>query len=200
MTENKSRIGILGGSFDPPHLGHVISARIVAERLNLNRIILVPTFQQPFKVNSAQSRTELRWEMVEAICAGDQLFEPSRIELDRQEVSYTCRTLELFKKEFRPAAELFWIMGTDNARNFQHWRHPDQITKLAKLVIMVRAGVSTEDKDLSHPLLSGCEIVKTPQLEISSTEIRDRIQQNLPIKFWVGERVAEIISRYGLYR
>ena len=193
------RIGVFGGSFDPPHLGHFICAQVVGEKLGLEKILVIPTAIQPHKPAGSVAKAEERWAMVKAITTHDEMFTPSRIEIDRSGISYSVDTLETLVEEYPLANwEIFLIVGSDAYSDISSWRNPDRIFELANLAVMCRAGhslpvipYSWRDKTIE---------VETPFVDFSSTWIKKRIRLNLPIRWLVGEAVDEIIQQQSLYR
>lgn len=197
--KNIKRIGILGGCFDPPHIGHIICSLVVGEEINLDQIILMPVAIQPQRSGGAIADAELRYRMVRAISELDPIFIPSRLEIDRAGISFTIRTLEQLIKNYpSPDHQLYWIIGMDSAIHFDTWREPEKIVELAKLVVMRRPGFSRAD--IPTKLRDKMNIIQTPHIDISSTMIRHRITNDLPIRPWVGEIVKKIIISERLYK
>ena len=191
------KIGIFGGSFDPPHIGHLICARAAAECLNLDKVLVIPSAVQPHKMDQKVTPGELRWEMVCAAVADDDILEPSRIELDRGGVSYSVDTVsELAERYPRPDNEIYFLIGSDSLMNIDRWREPERLFRLANVVAFTRRGTT----ELSSPFAMQAQIIQTPIIDISSTEIRRRIADRLPIKWLVPAGVEEIIKKNGLYR
>ncbi|MDP8228008.1 MAG: nicotinate-nucleotide adenylyltransferase [Candidatus Electryoneaceae bacterium] len=191
------RIGIFGGSFDPPHIGHFICARAAAELLNLDKVLVIPTAVQPHKKDRKITPSELRWEMVCASVTDDPIFEPSRIELDRGGLSYTVDTARELSEQYpSPDNELFLLIGSDSLANIDHWKQPDRLFSMVEVVAIARRGMF----ELSSPLALQTQIIETPIIEICSTEIRKRIADRLPIKWLVPAGVEEIIQENDLYR
>mgnify|MGYP002725555643 CR=1 FL=1 len=192
------RIGVLGGSFDPPHLGHIICSLVVAEHLDLKKIILMPVAKQPQRLGGTYAGAEERYRMVEAISEIDPIFSPSRLELDRSGISYTVDTIEQLS-EIYPSEEhqLYWIIGMDAAILFDSWREPAKIVDSAKFAVMHRPGFTSDNIPVKWR--DDMIIIPTPQIDISSTIVRQRISKELPIRPWVGENVEKIIRDECLY-
>jgi nicotinate-nucleotide adenylyltransferase len=191
-----ARIGVFGGTFDPPHVGHLIVAQDVVEKLAFDRLLLVPAAQPPHKPELATAPAELRARMVEAAMGGHPKLELSRIEIQRGGPSYTADTLEALRARL-PADELFLLIGADQLRAFASWRSPLRVASLARLVVMSRegsdAGVAPDGLAVSF------ESVAVPRVDISSTEIRRRVGEGRSIRYWVPDGVLEIIRDEKLY-
>lgn len=188
------RIGVFGGTFDPPHLGHLIVAADVYEALELDRLLLVPSAMHPFKGSAVHASAEQRAELLRAAILGDERFEVDEIELRRSGPSYTVDTLRVLR-EREPDAELFFVMGADNVRDLPKWREPEEIVRLARLAIVARAGERVAP-ELPFPSLT----VPVTRVDISSTEIRRRAAAGRSIRYLVPEAVREVILREALYR
>ncbi len=193
------KIGIFGGSFDPPHNGHLITARAAAEQLNLKKVLLIPTANQPHKPNGANASAELRWKMVTAAAVGSDLFEPCRIELDRKGISYTVDTVRSLLKDYpSPDYEMFCLIGLDSLYEIETWREPEELFGLTNVIALARKGDNRMDE--RSELYKKAKILQTPRIDISSTEIRRRIRSGLPISWMVPEAVETVIRNSGLYR
>lgn len=179
------RLGIFGGSFDPPHVGHYLAAVDAAERLALERVIWVPAAVQPLKTGAphAASAGE-RYAMVLAATSADPRFAVSRIEIDRPGLSYTVDTVEAFAREY-PDAERFLLVGEDAHSRFDEWREPDRIRTFVQIEVLARR----DDSDHAGRVV-----------EVSSTEIRARVRAGKSVRGFVQDAVAEIIESEGLYQ
>lgn len=186
-------IGILGGTFDPPHLGHLVAAQEAFVTLSLDRLLFVPAAEPPHKLDARISSARIRLEMLRAAVAGNARFEVSTIELDRSGPSYTVDTLRQLRTEF-PSAALFLLIGIDQVREFSSWREPDEVLRLAEVVMLSRAG---EDAGSQAGFVR--QTVAVTRLDISSTLIRARIAHGQPIRYLVPDAVEEIIRREGIY-
>lgn len=189
------RIGLLGGSFDPPHIGHLLAASDAFEALTLDRLFFVPASVQPLKAGRACATPAQRLQMARLLVGDDPRFGVDSIEIDRGGLSYTVDTLTNLAARW-PSAELFWLVGADVPRSFAHWRSPERIVELATVVVLQRAG---ETPDLAsmpgHP-----RCLTTRRIEISSTEIRDRVRQGQSIRGFVPDAVAAYVQAERLYR
>jgi len=198
MAENVKRIGVFGGSFDPPHIGHFHSVRIAAEHLKLQKVLIIPAAIQPHKPSGTTASADLRCRMIEALIDGDSLFELSRLELERGGISYTVDTLKtLIDKYPSHHHQLYLLIGSDALDEINSWREPELIFQLAKVVVMSRPG---NDSAFSGSRWAEKAMrVDIPRLEISSTYIRERIGEGLPVEMIVGKAVNRIITECGLY-
>jgi nicotinate-nucleotide adenylyltransferase len=185
------RLGIFGGTFDPPHLGHLIVAQDVVEILRLDRFLFVPAGEPPHKTDRRVSPAPLRLEMVRALVAGNGAFEVSELEVARNGPSFTVDTLAHYR-EVHPDAEIFFILGADQAASFDTWHRPEEIPSLATLAVMDRGG-SEVSGDRFMP-------VSVTRVDISATEIRERVRTGRSIRYLVPKNVTEIIERNRLYR
>jgi nicotinate-nucleotide adenylyltransferase len=190
------RIGLFGGTFNPPHLGHLIVAASVSETLALDRVMFVPSFISPHKQGGEEGVAVHRVRMVQRAIEGDARFECSDIEISRQGTSYTIDTL-IALRALHPADELFLLIGADNFPEFQHWKSPERILELATLVVMHRPGsVSLGNATILPP---NAMYIDVPGIEISSSEIRERVRSGMSIKYLVPESVENYIRICGLY-
>jgi len=188
-------VGILGGTFDPIHLGHLITAQAVKEIRNLDKIIFIPAYISPHKTDKFSAKGIHRLKMLELAIEGFPCFEFSDIELKAKSISYTVKTLEEFKKSFE---NLEFIIGYDNIINFNTWKNPDKVIELAKLIVLRRR---TDDiKTERDKYYRAAHFVKTPVIEISSSDIRKRIKEGKPIDFLVPQKVKEYINTFNLYK
>ncbi|HEU4994682.1 MAG TPA: nicotinate-nucleotide adenylyltransferase [Gemmatimonadaceae bacterium] len=192
------RLAIFGGSFDPPHVGHLLAAQDAFEQLSLDRLVFVPAATQPLKVGRTVASASQRLAMVRLLVDGDPRFEVSPVEVERSGLSFTVDTLEHFTAA-HPGAELFLLVGADVLDTFSQWREPEQIAKLAHLVVLERVG----DRPASLPAgLEGRRVERLPtrRMDVSSTEIRERVRAGKSIRGFVMDSVAAFIARDGLYR
>jgi len=187
------RIGVFGGTFDPPHHGHLIVAADAHEALALDRLLFVPAGRPPHKPGSATTTERERLRMVEAAIAGDPRFEVDDRELRRAGPSFTVDTLRELASE-ASGAELIFLLGTDQYRALGEWREPEEIVRLARLGVFARGG---DTPDLSGPYPA--RAVPVRRVDVSSTEIRARLAAGRPIRYLVPEAVEAIIRGEGLY-
>ena len=205
------RLGIFGGTFDPPHVGHLLAASDAFEDLALDRLLFVPAAIQPLKASKRTAPANHRLAMVRLTTGADDRFGVDSVELDREGLSYTVDTLREFARRF-PSAELFFLVGADVLSTFEQWRDPHIVLELATLAIMTRRAKSddhlidplprwqtrsrTVDAELAHRTTR----VATRRFDVSSTEIRERVRAGRPIHGFVTDAVAEYIGSHGLYR
>lgn len=190
------RLGVLGGTFDPPHVGHLLAASDAYEALSLDRLAFVPAAVPPFKSRTVRATAEQRLRMLELTLGGDARFEASRLELDRSGLSYTVDTLAELAAS-APGVSLFLLIGDDLAGQFASWRDSERIAQLARIVVLARGEAAAAGAiEGAVPMTR----LRTRRVDISSTEIRDRIQGNRPIHGFVTDAVAAFIDAAGLYR
>jgi len=190
-----SKVGIFGGTFDPIHNGHLITAQSVREIRKLDKIIFMPSFVSPHKKNIDTAKPEQRLKMIELAIEGVDFFESSDYEISRGGISYTVDTLREMKKFYD---EIEFIIGYDNIFEFHTWKDPDEIMKLVKVLVLKRKSshpITFEDKYVKEAVF-----VQTRGIEISATDIRERIKKGMPIHFLVPEKVKEYIYSSDLYR
>jgi nicotinate-nucleotide adenylyltransferase len=190
------RLGIFGGSFDPPHVGHLLVAVDAYEALELDRLIFVPNAIQPLKAGAQVAPAHQRLAMVRLLLGSDERFEVDATEIDRAGLSYTVDTLETFARR-HPTAERFFLVGEDAMATFASWREPGRILELARLAIMRRAAVAGERRPA---LPDGTIALSTRLVDVSSTEIRERVRCGKSLYGFVPEPVAEFIEAERLYR
>ena len=192
------RKGLLGGTFNPPHVAHLIVAHIVRETLGLERVLLVPTSVHAFK-GEAEASARDRAVMAELAVAGDPALEVDRIEVRRGGISYTVDTLrELRERE--PDTVWHVIVGQDNLAELSQWRDVDRLPELAQIVLVTR-GVVDGSPGAGEPVFGGrLTRVRVPALEISSTILRQRVAEGRSIRYWVPPGVEAYIVERGLYR
>ena len=191
------RIGVFGGTFDPPHIGHLLVANDAREALELDRLIFVPANAQPFKVDTPPVASgQDRLEMVRLAVADDANYVVDDAEINRKGLSFTVDTLEHLS-ERNPAARLFLLMGEDVLAGFEKWRSPARIRELATLVAVSRGGLA---ESVADPATSAVLRVSTRRVDVSSTEIRERRRAGKSIKGFVPESVERFIDARGLYR
>jgi nicotinate-nucleotide adenylyltransferase len=195
-------IGVLGSAFNPPHLGHLALAQEALWQLGLEEVILVPTGTAPHKRIADDPGRELRLAMTRLAAADDSRFSVSTAEVEREGPSYTYETLEQLAKE-RGDRELVFVMGADAAVGLESWREPQRVTKLARLAVARRAGIS--DADVAAVLRSldaegRATMLEMPQFGVSSSSVRERAAAGRPLRYLVPESVARFIEEKGIYK
>jgi nicotinate-nucleotide adenylyltransferase len=191
------KIGVFGGTFDPPHIGHLIVAEHVREALELDRILFVPTATPPHKRDRTITPGEQRVAMVRLAIARHDPFAVSDMEVQRGGVSFTADTLEELKR-LHPSATLFFLLGMDNLIEFSTWKDPERILRLARLVVMTRPGF-VPGAELES-IAGNVEYCAVPQIGVSGSEIRTRTREGKSIFFLVTPEVRRFIDSHGLYR
>ncbi len=195
------RLGVFGGTFDPPHVGHLLIASDAVEQLGLDRVVFVPAARQPLKEESARRATADRLTMVRAMVGDDARFAVDPIEIERGGLSYTVETLGTLAAR-APGAELFLLAGADVLATFARWREPEQIRRLATLVVLTRGGADGRSPTEAPPDFPGGAplFLPTRRVDVSSTEVRARLAAGRSIRGFVPESVADFIRSAGLYR
>lgn len=197
-----SRLGILGGTFNPPHVAHLVCAQDARAQLGLDRVLLMPVHTPPHKDAVDDPGCEVRFEMCRAAAAGDSRLEVSRLELDRGGPSWTVDTLREIHAS-APGDELTFIVGGDQAHGLPTWREPAAILALAVLAVAEREGIIREDVrahlgELAPP--GRLMFFDMPRIDVSSSDVRRRVATGRPIRHLVPDRVAALIAERGLYR
>ncbi|HVO75562.1 MAG TPA: nicotinate-nucleotide adenylyltransferase [Ignavibacteriaceae bacterium] len=188
-------VGIFGGTFDPPHIGHLVTAQAVLEIRKLHKIIFIPNGISPNKKYRGGACAQDRLNMLKLSIRGIPYFEYSTLEVENPEKSYTINTLQMLKNLYE---KIELVIGYDNLLEFRTWKEPDEIIKLVKLVVLQRnVNSKPERKDRFY---KAAAFVKTPIIEISSTEIRRRVKKGLPIDYLVADKVKEYIYKFNLYK
>jgi nicotinate-nucleotide adenylyltransferase len=190
------RLGVLGGTFDPPHVGHLIAAGDAFESLALDKLVFIPVAAQPLKTDApAGASPEQRLEMVRLAIQGDPRFSVSDTEIRRGGLSYTVDTLETIKRE-NPAATVFLIVGMDALAGFERWKNPERIRELAEIAVLSRTG----ERGVDAKVGGGVTVVGTRRIDISSSEIRQRLAAGKSIHGFVAESVESYIATMKLYK
>jgi nicotinate-nucleotide adenylyltransferase len=197
-----ARIGLLGGTFNPPHLGHLVCAQEAWVQLGLDRVLFVPVHDPPHKAIEADPGVEHRVELCRRAVAGDERLAVSRVEADVDGPSFTVDTLRRLHEK-QPEDDLTFIVGGDMAHSLPQWREPEAILSLAKLGVAERAGLRREELAGRLAALGGAadrvHFFEMPRIDVSSTLIRSRVATGRPIRYLVPDGVAEYIAEAGLY-
>jgi nicotinate-nucleotide adenylyltransferase len=194
------RIGILGGTFNPPHVGHLVCAQEAREQLGLARVLLVPAGTPPHKEVDDDPGSEHRAEMCRRAAADADWLEVSNLELERPGPSYTVDTLgELHART--PGDELTFIVGGDMAMSLPSWHEPAEVLRLARLGVAERAGAARGAIAAAlEPFAARVEFFAMPRIDVSSTDVRRRARARRPMRWLVPDGVVEYIAEHGLYR
>jgi nicotinate-nucleotide adenylyltransferase len=197
-----ARIGLLGGTFNPPHMAHLVCAQEALVQLGLDRVLLVPARVPPHKAVEADPGVAHRVAMCEAAVAGDERLGVSRVDADRSEPAYTVELLRALRAT-TPADELSFIVGGDMAHSLPTWREPEAVLALARLAVAEREGVRRADIAERLAGLTGAperiDFFDMPRLDISSSLLRRRAAAGGPLRYLVPDAVAEYIARERLY-
>jgi nicotinate-nucleotide adenylyltransferase len=197
-----SRVGLLGGTFNPPHLGHLVCAQEALAHLDLDRVVFMPVYEPPHKEAERDPGVEHRVELCRRAVAGDDRFEVSRLEADTPGRSFTVDTLKRLH-ESSPEDDLTFIMGGDMAHALPTWHEPEAVLSLATLGVAEREGVGRTDITQRLSGLAGADRIRffdMPRLDISSSLIRRRVAAGQPIRYLVPDAVASYIDTAELYR
>ncbi|MGH2790995.1 MAG: nicotinate-nucleotide adenylyltransferase [Actinomycetota bacterium] len=190
------RLGVMGGTFDPLHQGHLVAASEVLHQLGLDRVMFVPA-GDPWQ-KSTVAPAEDRFLMTVLGTSSHSRFEVSRIEIDRKGPTYTADTMETLHDFYDGGVKLIFIAGADTVLGLGSWEKLDRLAQLAEVVVVSRAGFDLAGLDPA-PNWPKIHFVEMPRVEVSSTEIRDRVRRSLPIDYLVPLEVAAYISDHGLY-
>jgi nicotinate-nucleotide adenylyltransferase len=195
-------IGILGGTFNPPHMGHLVMAQEALDQLDLDRVMLMPVAVPPHKEAGQDPGGAARVELCRLAVAGDERLDVSTLEVERGGASFTVDTLRELH-DLEPEHDLTFIVGGDMAQSLPAWREPEAILRLARLAVAEREGVRREDiARRLDPLHDGDRVVffDMPRIDVSSSGIRRRVAEGRPIRYLVPDAVAEAVAERGLYR
>jgi nicotinate-nucleotide adenylyltransferase len=192
----KRKVGIMGGTFDPIHHGHLVAASEVAYRFALDQVVFVPT-GQPWQKGSITSPAEDRYLMTVIATASNPQFHVSRVDIDRDGPTYTVDTLRDLRHEFGADTELFFITGADALEKILSWKDADELFELAHLIGVTRPGFPLSDAHLPADSVS---LVQVPAMAISSTDCRARVAVGKPIWYLVPDGVVQYITKRKLYR
>jgi len=194
------RIGVLGGTFDPIHYGHLAAAEEARAKLNLREVIFVVAGLPPHKLDEEIAPAEDRYDMVELAVASNPHFSVSRIDIDRPGPSYTVDTIALLRQEW--TEEIYFIMGIDSLMEIDTWHQPQRLIQLCRLVAVERPGYEPDLERLEETIpgiTARTEIIDMPEVDISSTDLQRRVREGLPIKYQVPPEVEEYIYQHRLY-
>ncbi len=198
-TTRLGRLGIMGGTFDPIHHGHLVTADEACWQLLLDRVLFVPT-GQPWQKPAGVSPPEDRYLMTVLATASNPAFMVSRVEIDTPGPTYTVDTLQRLRAQLGPDVRLFFITGADAVLQILTWKDPEEVFELAELIAATRPGYDLAKLTRMVPAAAGrVHLMQIPALAISSTEIRARVARGAPIRYLVPEPVASHIAKHGLY-
>jgi nicotinate-nucleotide adenylyltransferase len=203
-VQNVRRMGVMGGSFDPIHVAHLVIAETVREALDLDLVLFVPAGRQPLKAQREAAPAEHRAEMVRLAIEGNDRFALSRDELTRPGPHYTAETLPRLRAQWgAPDMSLWFLVGADSIASFPRWRNPGAIIRQARLAAVKRPGYALDMAALERQvpgLAAAIDWIETPLMEISATDVRRRVREGRSIRYRVPEAVREYIEAHNLYR
>lgn len=191
------RVGVMGGTFDPIHHGHLVAASEVADRFGLDEVVFVPTGQPWQKAEEAVTPAEDRYLMTVIATASNPRFQVSRVDIDRGGPTYTVDTLRDLHAEYGPKAQLFFITGADALERILSWKDLDDALELAHFIGVTRPGFELTDKHLPADSVS---LVQVPAMAISSTDCRARVARGEPVWYLVPDGVVQYIAKRRLYQ
>lgn len=201
------RIALLGGSFDPVHHGHLIIARAVAEALDIDRVLLLPAGTAPHKPGGAEAPAADRAAMLRLAVGGDELFSVDTFDMDRDGPCYTVETVAHFHRQIEAGDELFWIIGADSLLELHEWYEPNRIAQTCRIVTAARSGFDPGELDHLRGVIDvdalaqiKRDVIATPRVDISATQIRQRVAVGQSIRYLTPLAVVDYITTGNLYR
>lgn len=195
-------LGVLGGAFNPPHLGHLLLAQEASWQLGLERVLLMATGEAPHKRIESDPGAAVRLEMTRRAAEGEVGVEASPLEVEREGPSFSYLTLEELR-EREPDGELYFLLGADVAAELESWERPERVVELARLAVVPRQGVEMDAVSATLERLGAADraaIIEMPLCGVSSTMIRQRVAAGRPLRHLVPDGVAGLIEERGLYR
>jgi nicotinate-nucleotide adenylyltransferase len=201
LVVERRRLGVMGGTFDPIHYGHLVTAEEAFWQFDLGEVLFVPTGEPWMKEDREVTPAEDRYLMTVIATASSPHFSVSRVEIDRAGPSYTRDTLEALRQQEGEGTELYFVTGADAILEIFHWKDPEEVLSLANIIAATRPGYDIArfeaEAPTRHPNVS---VMSIPALAISSTDIRGRVAEGRPIRYLVPEGVKTYIDKAGLYR
>lgn len=202
--QKSKKIGISGGTFDPIHYGHLITAERVKEKFNLDKILFIPAGTPPHKSINQVTEAEHRYNMVHSAVNDNPAFEVSRIEVDRKGYTYTVDTLSQLQESYGAGTEFYFIIGADVVSDLLNWKAPERVFSLCNFIAVFRPGYerkqfSEQISFLKKSYSARIHTIDVPLIEISSTEVRNRVKNSLSIRYLVPHEVEQYIINNKLY-
>jgi nicotinate-nucleotide adenylyltransferase len=197
------RVGVIGGTFDPIHYGHLAAAEEARVKVELEKVVFVVAGLPPHKLDEEVTPVEHRLAMVELGIQSNPYFELSRVDVDRPGPSYTVDTMSILQERFGEETELFFVMGLDSLVELPTWHEPHRLVRLCRLIAVSRPGFDVDLAGLESAvpgLSSRLETIDMPEVDISSTDLQRRVRVGLPIKYQVPEHVERYIQEHQLYK
>lgn len=204
--QKSKRVGIMGGTFDPIHLGHLVTAEAARSDFNMEKVIFVPSGRPPHKQESTITPKEFRYLMTVLATAANPYFEVSRTEIERSGQSYTIDTVNFMKEKMLPGSELFFITGADAILEIITWKNVEELLETVTFIAATRPGYNLHElknrlnKKLGKHLMDKIIPIEVPAMAISSTDIRNRLKEGRSIKYLLPESVENFIQKNDLYR
>jgi nicotinate-nucleotide adenylyltransferase len=194
-------VGIMGGTFDPIHFGHLVAAQEACVRFRLARVIFVPNGRPPHKKDYPVTPAERRYDMVVLAAASNPAFETSRIEVDRPGPSYAADTLKQLRDQLGPDSALYFITGADAIMEILTWHQPERLAESCEFIAVTRPGYDLRrlEETLTSDLLARTHVLAVPGVNISSTELRARAAAGQSLRYLTPHAVACYIEAHGLY-
>ena len=189
------RLGLLGGTFDPPHIGHLFVAYTALERLGLAGVRFIPAHQQPLKRSGGTTAAAHRLAMTRLLAAADPRLSVDTVELERGGLSFTIDTVRAYRAA-HPGTELVLLLGEDVVSTLPHWREPEALAAEARIVVVTRGDEGADGGEVGFTI----ERLRSRRIDVSATEIRARVRDGLPIRGFVPDAIADYIATHGLYR
>lgn len=191
-------IGIMGGTFDPIHIGHLIAAQCASEQAGLDEVWFMPTNVPPHKRQAPGATSEQRWEMVCRAVEGHPSFRPADLELKKGGVSYSIDTVKLLRQQ-HPGIHFAYIIGADMVQYLPNWYKAEELVRLVSFIGLRRPGYAMDMARLPVFVQQAVKLVEMPLIELSSTTIRERRRRNMSVRYMVPDRVNEYIEENGIY-
>ena len=192
------KVCLFGGTFDPPHLGHLIIAQTIFEAENFDQIVFIPAYQPPHKKGLKISPVDQRLEMLNIAIKENPNFVMSDLDIQRKGLSYSIETIMEYKKQNNiKSKDLFYLMGSDSLKQFKKWKEPKMIINESRVIVAIRPGF--RPSDIPNWILAKIQFASIPRIEISSTTIRDRWAEDKTIRYMVTESVWQYINKNKLY-
>ena len=199
------RLGITGGTFDPIHLGHLIISEYIRQEYSLDKVLIMPTKNPPHKDEGSITIARHRVEMIRLSIEDNEFLELSDLEVNNSDTNYTVNTMELLRKIYGKEAELFFICGADSIRDMPKWKDPENLFSLCKIIAAYREASSKDEylsgiKTLKENYNADIKLSMVPQIDISSSIIRERVKEGKTIKYFVNREVEQYIYKNNLYK
>ena len=197
MSPRRPRLGVMGGTFDPVHHGHLVAASEAAARFDLDEVVFVPTGKPSFKQHQTVSPAEHRYLMTVVATASNPRFTVSRVDIDRGGTTYTIDTLTDLSEEYPEGTDFYFITGADALAQIVQWKDSDRLFEMAHFIGVTRPGHALDASGLPSASVS---LVEVPAMAISSTDCRARVEAGKPVWYLVPDGVVQYINKYDLYK